>query len=127
MRFLAHLSGMGAKPPFHSTSNPPQPVDLVTPHNLEKLRGLKIQFLYGAENAVWSPQATKRSYDTLRDVYPEGMYERVIVEGYGHLDCWMGYRACEDIWGRVGRWIGMCGGDEEVVEEGYVEVGEEVV
>ncbi|KAF2821646.1 FAD/NAD(P)-binding domain-containing protein [Ophiobolus disseminans] len=110
--FLRHLSHMGASPPYHLTSNPPYFTDLVTPTNLLKLRGLPILFLHGGENAVWDTRATKASYDTLREAFPEGRYERAVISGYGHLDCWMGKDAGEDVWGWVRGNVGGCEEDE---------------
>ena len=123
MNFLAHLSAMGATPPHHVRSNEPVFRDLVTKENLERLRGVKIGFLSGGDNAVWDPLSTKASFDALREVFPKGEYERVVVGGYGHLDCWMGKRAFRDVFPRVRRHLEICegvrvGGDEE----GYVKV-----
>jgi hypothetical protein len=113
--FLKHLSGMGAASTYHVRNNLPEFADLVTPKNLEKLRDIKIAFLYGMENAVWSGRATKASHDTLKQMFPRGEYERILVEGYGHLDCWMGKNACEDVWPRVERHVASC--EERVADE----------
>jgi hypothetical protein len=102
--------------------------DLLTQTNLERLKGLSICWLSGAENAVWSQQSTKSSYDLLRECFPEGNYERVIVNGYGHLDCWMGKHAHVDIFPRVARHLAVCEEAEEgremtVIGKGYEEDG----
>ncbi|KAH7413773.1 hypothetical protein DE146DRAFT_707398 [Phaeosphaeria sp. MPI-PUGE-AT-0046c] len=115
--FLRHLSSMGAIAPYHVHSNYPDFADLVTSENLLKLEHIKMAFLYGAENVVWSSQATKTSYDTLRAVFPDGQYERIIVEGYGHMDGWIGKTACRDVWPRVRRHVGVC---EETIQDDYV-------
>jgi hypothetical protein len=119
--FLEHLSGMGAASPYHLRTNFPEFEDLATPENLQRLQGIKIAFLYGDENAVWSSRATKASYDTLRAAFPLVEYERIIVQGYGHLDCWMGKKAYADVWPRVARHVRLCGEEEAV--DGYVVVG----
>lgn len=108
MNFLTHLSRMGAAPPNHVRTNLPDFVDLVTASNLKKLAGLKICFLSGGENAVWQPNATKKSLDQLQEVFPDGRYERVVVQGYGHLDCWMGKNAFADVYPRVGHHLEQC-------------------
>lgn len=120
--FIKHLSGMGAQSPATVRSNFPDFEDLVTPRNLERLRGLKVLFLYGEDNAVWSAGATKRSFDVLREIIPEGEYERCVVRGYGHLDSWMGKDAVRDVWPGVGRHVGMCEEDEGGME-GWEDVG----
>lgn len=131
MNFLSHLSVMGALPPYHVRSNKPAFEDLVTPDNLERLRGLRICWLSSGENAVWSLQSTQRSYDLFRECFPEGEYERVVVQGYGHLDCWMGDRAHVDVSPRVERHFRRCEGANDVMttasagEEGYVYVAAE--
>jgi hypothetical protein len=133
MNFLSHLSGMGAKLPHHVRSNQPSFADLVTPENLKRLEGLKTSSLSGGDNAVWSPAITKASYDLMREVFPQEEYERVVVEGYGHLNCWMGKHAHRDLFPRVRHHLEACEGagervevvvPEEVkeVENGYVHV-----
>lgn len=100
---------MGAMPPNHHVrSNQPHFADLVTPKNLQRLEGVRINFLSGGENAVWKSQSTKENYDMLRDAFPRGQYERVVVEGYGHLDCWMGKKAYEDVFPRVRHHVELC-------------------
>ncbi|KAF1937241.1 FAD/NAD(P)-binding domain-containing protein [Clathrospora elynae] len=107
-KFVAHLSGMGAMPPHHVRTNKPLFADLVTPENLQRLEGISINFLSGGDNAVWTPQSTNDSYDILRDAFPEGHYRRVFVKGYGHLDCWMGKEAFEDVFPRVRHHVEFC-------------------
>jgi hypothetical protein len=126
MNFLSHLSGMGATPPHHVRSNQPSFEDLVSPDNLKRLEGMKISFLSGGDNAVWSPQSTKASYDLMRGVFPQGEYERVVVGGYGHLDCWMGRDAQGDVFPRVRHHLEACEGAGERVEVHVPEEVEEV-
>jgi hypothetical protein len=95
-------------PPYHVRSNKPVFEDLLTQTNLERLKGLSICLLSGAENAVWSQQSTKSSYDLLRRYFPEAKYERIVVNGYGHLDCWMGKHAHVEIFPRVARHLVVC-------------------
>jgi hypothetical protein len=99
---------MGAAAPYHVCTNLPEFEDLVVPENLGRLEGIKIAFLYGNENAVWDSRATKASYDAMRELFPLGDYERIIVQGYGHLDCWMGKSAFQNVWPRVARHVRLC-------------------
>ncbi|KAF7189115.1 Cholesterol oxidase [Pseudocercospora fuligena] len=102
MNFLSHLMRMGAEEPHHPRSSEPEFADLVEdPGNLERLKGLKIQFISGGENVVFSPLSTSESYDLLRDAFGEDGYERVVVDGYGHLDTWMGKASFRDVYPRV--------------------------
>ena len=99
---------MGAVAPYHIRSDEPEFADLVTLENMQRLAGMKICFLNGSDNAVWKPNATKKSFDTFRQLFPKGRYGRVVVQGYGHLDCWMGKNAFRDVYPRVHHHIKAC-------------------
>ena len=93
---------MGSMSPHHSRGNKPLLEDLVAkPGNLDRLQGLKIQFLSGGANVVFDPWSTSESYDMFREKFGTDDYERVVVDGYGHLDTWMGRNSCEDVYPRV--------------------------
>jgi hypothetical protein len=99
MRSLAHLMSVGRL--GHVTTNPPTSINLVTPFNIARLKGIPIFFFSGSENAVYEPQNTDVSYTMLRDAHGADGYERVVFEGRGHLDCWMGATAYKDVYPRV--------------------------
>ena len=99
MRSLAHLMSMGTR--GYVTTNAPTPTNLVTPHNMAHLKGIPIFFISGAKNTVYSPESTDVSYTLLRDAHGVSDYERVVFEGRGHLDCWMGVTAHQDVYPRV--------------------------
>jgi len=92
--------------------------NLVTPKNLQRLRGIPFLLFVGADNAVLSPEATEKTYEVLCDTFEtcgpgsfqEGIqYKRKVVPGYGHLDCWMGRNAWKDVYPfvreEVDRWV----------------------
>jgi hypothetical protein len=108
MNFLAHLSRMGAVPPYHIRNDQPEFADLVTSENMQRLAGLNICFMSGSDNAVWKPSATKKSYDAIRQMFPKGSYDRVVVRNYGHLDCWIGKNAFRDVYPKVHHHIKSC-------------------
>ncbi|ORY10462.1 hypothetical protein BCR34DRAFT_348379 [Clohesyomyces aquaticus] len=111
MNFVEHLTHMGAVPPHHVRSNAPESVDLVAQKgNLERLRGLRICFLSGGSNVVWDPASTRESFEMCKERFPEGRFERVVVEGYGHLDTWMGKRSFKDVYPRVRAHVERCEG-----------------
>jgi hypothetical protein len=64
----------------------------VTPERVQKLKGIPIFLFSGSENMAWSPESTDLSYELLKNTFGGKNYEREVVEGYGHLDCWMGTR-----------------------------------
>ncbi|KAF2736450.1 FAD/NAD(P)-binding domain-containing protein [Polyplosphaeria fusca] len=135
MNFLTHLMTMGARAPHHVRSNlnprpnsPPPPIssdtsfaDLVTPPNIQRLAGLKIQFVSGGASAVYDPLSTATTYGELRDRFGSEGYERVVLEGYGHLDTWMGRESVGDVFPRVRGWVERC---EKGGEEGSVGIME---
>jgi hypothetical protein len=99
MRSLAHLMSMGRLGCV--TTNPPTSINLVTPFNIAGLKGIPIFFFSGSGNAVYAPENTDVSYTILRDAHGADDYERVVFEGRGHLDCWMGVTAHKDVYPRV--------------------------
>jgi hypothetical protein len=85
----------------HVITNPPTSINLVTPFNIARLKGIPILFFSGADNAVYTPENTDVSYTMLRNANEVDDYERVVFEGRGHLDCWMGVTAYKDVYPRV--------------------------
>ncbi|KAK0099562.1 hypothetical protein ONS96_008063 [Cadophora gregata f. sp. sojae] len=82
----------------HVTTNGPLFAPLTTPHNLHRLKNIPILFFSGADNKVLTPESTDKSYSTMRDMFGTRDYSRVVVQGYGHLDCWMGRKAYRDVY-----------------------------
>ncbi len=97
MTSLQHLMYMGTH--GHVTNNSNK--TLVTPENLQNLQGVPILFIHGSENVVYSPETTDKSYTTLTTTFQQEGYDRIVFEGYGHLDCWMGENAATDIYPTV--------------------------
>jgi hypothetical protein len=75
--------------------------NLVTPKNLERLKGISILFIHGENNTVYNPECTMKDYDALREKFGSANYERVQYPGKGHLDCWMGKASFADVYPRV--------------------------
>ena len=97
MKSLEHLMYMGTK--GYVTNN--EHVSLVTKQNIERLKGVPILFISGADNVVYTPETTERSYTTLTNTFNTTAYEREVFQGYGHLDCWMSPAAAKDIYPSV--------------------------
>lgn len=74
---------------------------LVTDRNLDRLKDLPTLFISGSENVVYSPESTDRSFTTLTRKFGQAGYEREIIAGYGHLDCWMSPDAVNDVYPMV--------------------------
>jgi choline dehydrogenase-like flavoprotein len=97
MRSLAHLVKMGCN--GYVMNN--QFESLVTESNIARLKGIPILFFSGSENVTFSPESTSTSYFKLESTFTDGDYERVEFPGRGHLDCWMGTNAVQDVYPTV--------------------------
>lgn len=80
------------------TTNAPLFNDLTTDTNLRRLRNIPIMFFSGADNKVLTPEATEKSYSVMRNRFGTHDYSRHVIQGYGHLDCWMGREAYVDVY-----------------------------
>ncbi|KAH6699057.1 hypothetical protein BKA61DRAFT_496631 [Leptodontidium sp. MPI-SDFR-AT-0119] len=79
------------------TTNAPLFKDLTTEHNLRRLKGIPMMFFSGSDNKVLTPESTDKSYSIMRDMFGTANYSRHVIQGYGHLDCWMGRQAYKDV------------------------------
>ncbi|PYH96670.1 FAD/NAD(P)-binding domain-containing protein [Aspergillus ellipticus CBS 707.79] len=86
-------------------ANGPAYANLVTPENLERLKGVPILFLSSTANMVFTAESTDISYTTLCNAHGREWYEREVFTGRGHLDAWMGSTAYEDVYPRVKRHV----------------------
>lgn len=102
MNSLGHLMYMGLR---GYVTNPQGNVKLVTTENIDRLKGIPILFIAGAENTVYTPENTDVSFTSLSTAHGVQWYERQVFEDRGHLDCWMGATANKDVYPRVRRHI----------------------
>jgi hypothetical protein len=96
MTLLHLLMQMGVR--GFVTGNAPLFKDLTTPQNVDRLKGIPIMLFSGSDNKVLNPESTDKTYSILRDKFGPDKYERLVVQGYGHLDCWMGREAYKDVY-----------------------------
>jgi len=96
MRCLNLLMQMGAR--GFVTTNAPLYTELPTPANIRRLKGIPMFLFSGADNKVLNPESTDKTYTILRETFGSDLYERKLVQGYGHLDCWMGREAYQDVY-----------------------------
>jgi hypothetical protein len=61
-----------------------------------------ILFLAGARNREFLPVSTARTVRLLRQADDTDLYERQVIDGYGHMDCFIGRRAAVDVLPRIG-------------------------
>ncbi len=87
------------------TTNKPVSANLVTPENIDRLKGLPILFLSGTGNMDFTAENTDISYTTLCNAHGKALYEREVFPGKGHLDAWMGAAAYKDVYPRVRRHV----------------------
>jgi len=71
---------------------------LPTPANIRRLKGIPMMLFSGSDNKVLNPESTDCTYSILRDTFGSKDYERHVIQGYGHLDCWMGREAYKDVY-----------------------------
>ncbi|WP_118181670.1 GMC family oxidoreductase N-terminal domain-containing protein [Paraburkholderia phosphatilytica] len=70
--------------------------EVYMPH-LDRLR-LPIAFIHGEQNEVYVPESTQETYDALVALHGADLYERHVVDGYGHIDCIFGKTADVDVY-----------------------------
>lgn len=103
MRSLAWLMNAGRHESV--TTNEPTSASLVTPENINRLKGIPILFLSGTGNMVYTAENTDTSFTTLCHAHGRQWYEREVFSGKGHLDAWMGASAYRDVYPRVKRHV----------------------
>ncbi|KIK66211.1 hypothetical protein GYMLUDRAFT_38025 [Collybiopsis luxurians FD-317 M1] len=83
---------------------------LLNDENLGRFEGLPILLFSGGSNVVYDPVTTSMCYDDLRKRFPgqEELYRRSVIEGYGHLDNWMGKDAYKDVYPVVREHLEWC-------------------
>jgi cholesterol oxidase len=69
--------------------------DAYLPH-LERL-AFPIAFIHGENNHLYLPEGTVRTLDLLRRANGDDLYRRHVIEGYSHMDCWIGENAARDV------------------------------
>jgi len=60
--------------------------------------GLPIAFIHGGLNSCYLPESTQITYDRLRAMADPKLYDRIVVPGYGHIDCIFGKNAVDDVY-----------------------------
>lgn len=70
--------------------------DTYLPH-LDRM-AIPMRFIHGEENACYLPESTERTYEALRKQNDPGLYSRVVIPNYGHIDCIFGKNAAADVY-----------------------------
>ncbi len=70
----------------------PTPPDYLNPAHFK----VPITLLSGELNKTWLPESTKRTFDWLVSANGPSLYSRHVIDGYGHLDTFMGATASRD-------------------------------
>jgi hypothetical protein len=55
---------------------------LVTPANLQRLKDFPILFISGADNVVYTPENTDKSYTTMTTMFGQDGYQREVFPGF---------------------------------------------
>ena len=65
--------------------------------NADKIQA-KIAFLHGANNHLFLPEGSEKTYTFLRDTNGPDNYVRRVVQDYAHMDCFIGKDAAKDVY-----------------------------
>jgi hypothetical protein len=103
MTLLHLLMQMGVR--GFVTSNAPLFENLTAQDNLQRLEGIPMMLFSGGDNHVLNPRCTDMTYELLRNKFGPNQYERHVIPGYGHLDCWMGRQAYKDVYPIIRRQV----------------------
>jgi cholesterol oxidase len=95
LKAMGHLSRMVRA--GHAVDAEGQDVYLPHAHRL----ALPISFMHGALNREFLPKATRKTFEWLGKRNNPELYRYRCFEGYGHMDCFVGKRAADDIYGWI--------------------------
>jgi cholesterol oxidase len=95
LTMLSHLSRMAEAEEVLTASGQND----YLPH-LERLQR-PITFASGAQNLVWLPESTKRTFELLVEQFGGSLYQHVVFDGYGHQDVFNGALASRDTYPAV--------------------------
>jgi len=95
MTMMVHLSNMAHAEKIIDA----QGADRYLPH-LERLRR-PITLLSGSENMVWTPASTERTFALLTTRLGGDQFRRVVFDGYGHQDVFIGAEGARDTFPEV--------------------------
>ena len=70
--------------------------DVYMPH-LDRL-AIPIAFIHGAQNECFLPESTALTVDELARANGSNLYQRHVIQGYGHIDCIYGKNAVNDVY-----------------------------
>lgn len=71
-------------------------VDAYLPE-VERFR-MPISFVHGANNRLFTPEGSRLTYDYLREHNGPENYSLNIIDGYAHMDCFIGKDAARDVY-----------------------------
>ena len=68
--------------------------------NLTRLN-LPMRFISGSKNHCYRPESTERTLELLARANGPDLYDRVVIDGYGHLDSIFGAHAVADVYPKI--------------------------
>ncbi|MEO7421421.1 MAG: alpha/beta fold hydrolase [Ornithinibacter sp.] len=71
-------------------------VDAYLPE-VERFR-MPISFIHGADNRLFTPEGSQLTYDYLCEHNGPENYSRHVIDGYAHMDCFIGKDAARDVY-----------------------------
>ncbi len=64
--------------------------------NLDRYR-MPLAFMTGEHNRMFLPKGLRRTYEMVSAANGPDLYRSHVIEGYAHLDCWLGEHADRDV------------------------------
>ncbi|MFN0214953.1 MAG: GMC family oxidoreductase N-terminal domain-containing protein [Saprospiraceae bacterium] len=62
---------------------------------------IPIRFISGEKNECFLPEGTEKTYEFLCQANGKDLYSRVVIPGYGHIDCIFGANAATDVYPHI--------------------------
>jgi choline dehydrogenase-like flavoprotein len=57
-----------------------------------------LAFIHGEKNRLFLPEGSKLTYDYLCEANGPDLYSRQVIDGYAHMDCFIGENAARDVY-----------------------------
>lgn len=101
---IGEVFGMVSMTAFEHLSRIGREGNVVDAHGHDAYRphadrlAIPITFLHGSENRQFLPESTERTHAWLSELNGADLYQRHVLPGYAHMDCWVGEHAARDVY-----------------------------
>ena len=60
-----------------------------------------VRWVLGEKNSCYLPKSTLTTLNLVKEAHPHQNYSRIVIPGYGHLDCIYGKEAAVDVFPHI--------------------------